>query len=155
MKRAITSLLILVLALNIGTPIALATNETSNTVSTINIDNMLCDEMDNLQVSKDEFKPTTRATARVEVEVGANSIIRGSTAFPLEEDELVTINCTFSPRTADVDFGLITPQNTFRYLPGKDGSFRESIQVNVSGKYYFAIRNNTGKTIEVLGYVYY
>ena len=53
MKRAITSLLILVLALNIGTPIALATNETSNTVSTINIDNMLCDEMDNLQISKD------------------------------------------------------------------------------------------------------
>ncbi len=30
-----------------------------------------------------------------------------------------------------------------------------ALQVNESGRYYFAVRNNTSRTIEVLGYVYY
>ena len=69
--------------------------------------------------------------------------------------ELVTINCTYSPRTADVDFGLITPDNTFAFVAGDDGSCRQTIRVNQTGNYYFAVRNNSNYTVEVLGYVYY
>lgn len=58
-------------------------------------------------------------------------------------------------KTSDVDFGLITPRNTFLYLSGADGHFYETIQVSESGLYYFAIRNNTDRAIEVLGYVYF
>ena len=121
----------------------------------VNINSMMCSEIDVVNIENYETMSSTRATARVEVEVNPNSIMRGNTALSLEADELVTINCTYSPRTADVDFGLITPQNTFRYLSGEDGSFKKTIQVNETGKYYFAVRNNTSRTIEILGYVYY
>ena len=73
----------------------------------------------------------------------------------MENGELVTINCTFSPRTADVDFGLITPDNTFIYVEGKNGNCNQTIRINETGKYYFAVYNNSGVKIEVLGYVYY
>ena len=73
----------------------------------------------------------------------------------MEADELITINCTYSPRTADVDFGLITPRNTFIFVEGEDGDCNQTIQVSQTGNYYFAVRNNTSRTVEVLGYVYY
>ena len=69
--------------------------------------------------------------------------------------ELVTINCTFSPRTADVDFGLITPRNTFIHVGGENGLCSQTIRINESGTYYFAVRNNSNYAVEVLGYVYY
>ena len=31
--------------------------------------------------------------------------MKADTAYSLEADEVVTINCTYSPRTADLDFG--------------------------------------------------
>lgn len=69
--------------------------------------------------------------------------------------EQVTINCTFSPRTADVDFGLITPSSDFIFVRGEDGDCNQTIRLEESGNYYFAVRNNTSRTVEVLGYVYY
>ena len=77
------------------------------------------------------------------------------TTYTLEADELVTINCTYSPRTADLDFGLITPDGTFRFTSGSNGSIHTTIRVNETGNYYFTVRNNTSRTVEVLGYVYY
>lgn len=96
-----------------------------------------------------------RATGGVEATIQPDTIIRIGTPLPMAAGELVTINCTYSPRTADVDFGLITPQNTFRYLSGEDGSCRQTLRINETGNYYFAVRNNTSRTVEVLGYVYY
>lgn len=96
-----------------------------------------------------------RATNRVNTTIQPDSIVRVGTSLSMEADELVTINCTYSPRTADIDFGLITPQNTFRYLSGEDGSCRQTLRINETGNYYFAVRNNTSRTVEVLGYVYY
>ena len=34
--------------------------------------------------------------------------MKADTAYSLEADEIVTINCTYSPRTANLDFGFIT-----------------------------------------------
>ena len=64
-------------------------------------------------------------------------------------------NCTYSPRTADVDFGLITPRGTFVFVEGEDGSCNQTIQVSQTGDYYFAVRNNSSNDVEVLGYAYY
>lgn len=96
-----------------------------------------------------------RATGGVEATIQPNTIVRIGTPLPMAAGELVTINCTYSPRTADVDFGLLTPQNTFRYLSGEDGSCRKTLRIDETGSYYFAVRNNTSATVEVLGYVYY
>ena len=98
---------------------------------------------------------SARATNRVDATIPANSLVGIGTPLPMEIDELITINCTYSPRTADVDFGLITPQNTFRYLSGEDGLCRQTIRINETGNYNFAVRNNTNRTVDVLGYVYY
>ena len=97
----------------------------------------------------------SRATNKVDMTVPADSIVRTETPLSMEAGELVTISCTYSPRMADVDFGLITPQKTFRYLPGEDGLCRQTIQISQTGNYYFAVRNNSSGPVEVLGYVYY
>ena len=89
------------------------------------------------------------------VETEPNTIVKIETPLSMEAGELVTISCTYSPRMADVDFGLITPQKTFRYLPGEDGLCRQTIQISQTGNYYFAVRNNSSGPVEVLGYVYY
>lgn len=98
---------------------------------------------------------TLRATNKVDMTVSSNSIVRTETPLSMENGELVTINCTFSPRAADVDFGLITPDNTFIYVEEKNGNCNQTIRINETGKYYFAVYNNSGVKIEVLGYVYY
>ena len=106
-----------------------------------------------LTVSATALSP--KATNRVDVTVRPNTITRIGTGLSLETDELVTINCTYSPRSADVDFGLVSADNEFGYFSGNDGSCRETIRINKTGIYYFAIRNNTKVAVEITGYVYY
>lgn len=95
-----------------------------------------------------------RATGGVEATIQPNTIIKIGTPLPMAAGELVTINCTYSPRTADMDFGLITPNNDFIFVGGKNGACYQTIRLEESGNYYFAVRNNTSRTVEVLGYVY-
>ena len=97
----------------------------------------------------------TRATSRIEWDVPADAVMRTDVSFRLEADETVTINCSYSPRTADLDFGLIGPDDTFHFVSGSGGSIRTTIQVSESGSYYFAVRNHTSREVEVMGYVYY
>ena len=122
----------------------------------IYFDDMLCDSDINTQ-DQDIYNlgSESRATARIECTIRPNGMGKGSKPFTLEADEEVTINCTYSPRTADVDFGFITSDGMFHYVTGSDGSIKKTIIMNESGQYYFAVRNNTSRTIEVLGYVYY
>ena len=44
---------------------------------------------------------------------------RAKTSFPLESGEIVTINATYSPLDADVDFGLVDEEGTLYHLPEK------------------------------------
>lgn len=96
-----------------------------------------------------------KATGGIEVTLKPNSIVKMDKSLSMEADETVTINCTYSPRTADVDFGLITPRGTFVFVEGEDGNCNQTIQVSQTGDYYFAVRNNSSNDVEVLGYVYY
>lgn len=97
----------------------------------------------------------TRATSRVEWSVSPGAIGKADTAYSLEKDEIVTINCTYSPRSADIDFGLITPDGTFQFVSGSNGNIQTAFRVAETGKYYFAVSNNSDSKVEVLGYVYY
>ena len=108
-----------------------------------------------LSVSVSAFAVTQRATNRVNITAMANKTATIGTSLSMEADETVTINCTYSPRTADVDFGLITPRGTFVVVEGEDGNCNQTIQVSQTGDYYFAVRNNSSNDVEVLGYVYY
>ena len=108
-----------------------------------------------LSVSVSAFAVTQRATNRVNITAMPNKTATIGTSLSMESDETVTINCTYSPRTADVDFGLITPRGTFVFVEGEDGNCNQTIQVSQTGDYYFAVRNNSSNDVEVLGYVYY
>ncbi len=108
-----------------------------------------------LSVSVSAFAVTQRATNRVNITAMPNKTATIGTSLSMEADETVTINCTYSPRTADVDLGLITPRGTFVFVEGEDGNCNQTIQVSQTGDYYFAVRNNSSNDVEVLGYVYY
>ena len=108
-----------------------------------------------LSVSVSAFAVTQRATNRVNITAMPNKTATIGTSLSMEADETVTLNCTYSPRTADVDFGLITPRGTFVFVEGEDGNCNQTIQVSQTGDYYFAVRNNSSNDVEVLGYVYY
>jgi hypothetical protein len=108
-----------------------------------------------MSISRGQSRSMTRATSRIEWDIPSDTVMKADTAYSLEADEIVTINCTYSPRTADLDFGFITPDNIFHFTSGSNGSIKVNIQIEDTGKYYFAVRNNMKKTVEVLGYVYY
>ena len=108
-----------------------------------------------LSISVSAFAVTQRATNRVNITAMPNKTATIGTSLSMEADETVTINCTYSPRTADVDFGLITPRGTFVFVEGEDGNCNQTIQVSQTGDYYFAVRNNSSNDVEVLGYAYY
>ena len=80
---------------------------------------------------------------------------RAKTSFPLESGEIVTINATYSPLDADVDFGLVDEEGTFYHIPGKNGSFSQSIEISVRGNFTFAVRNNSNVSVDVTGFVNY
>lgn len=108
-----------------------------------------------MSISRGQAGSMTRATSRIEWAVPSDTVMKADTAYSLEADEIVTINCTYSPRTADLDFGFITQDDTFHFTNGSNGSIKINIQIENTGKYYFAVRNNENETVEVLGYVYY
>lgn len=98
---------------------------------------------------------TVRATDKFNWSVQPKTMSKATTAFSLEGGETVEINCTFSPKKAAMDFGLIAPDGMFYHAEGSNGNFEMTIQVKETGKYYFAVRNNSDITVDVMGFVYY
>ena len=71
-----------------------------------------------------------------------------------ERDGIIYI-VSCSPKTASVDFGLIAPNGRFYHMAGKDGSINQTINLDMRGEYYLAIRNNSSNTVSVYGFVNY
>lgn len=69
--------------------------------------------------------------------------------------ETITINATYMPTTADVDFGLIDKNGVFHYLKGENGAFNQEIEIPENGTYTFAVRNNSNVSVDVTGFVKY
>ena len=167
MKKSVTAT-VLACALVVGgvglTP-AGAAESSADVCYSVSIDNTRTEMIGFKELSTQAVDPAvlseskggsmTRATSRIEWDIPSGKIMKADTAYSLEADEVVTINCTYSPRTADLDFGFITPDNTFHFTSGSEGSIKTNIQIEDTGKYYFAVRNNTKNSVEVLGYVYY
>lgn len=105
--------------------------------------------------SKDDAVIVVRATGKFDMEVPGNTTVKASTSFPLEIGEIVTIKATYSPFSANVDFGLIAPDGLFYGLNTTTGSFDKSIEVNQRGYYAFTVRNNSNYTIQVTGFINY
>lgn len=96
-----------------------------------------------------------RATGRFTIDVPAGTLRQANTSFLLDPEEVVTIKATYSPFSANVDFGLIGPNRRFYYVTATDGSIDQSIKITERGEYVFAVRNNSSYQISASGYINY
>lgn len=147
-KRVVSLILFLGLAMNVTFMPASAEN------AVVSIKTLECEAIDfgDSVVDADAWM---RATNKVDWSVSAGENKKATTALSLEAGDVVRINCTYTPGSADIDFGLVAPDGLFYFLSGENGSFNQSIRVEDNGAYYFAVRNNSNKTVTILGFVYY
>ena len=96
-----------------------------------------------------------RASGKFDITVMAGELKPAKTGFPMAAGETVTINATYSPSSADIDFGLIDKNGAFHYLKGENGAFNKKIEIPGNGTYTFAIRNNSDVSVNVTGFVTY
>lgn len=120
----------------------------------LRMEDMKCEMID---VSKVEMleESSMRATGSLNSEIPANTLGVSDIKFSLEVGETVTINCSYSPAFANMDFGVIAPDGYFYFLSVKGGSINRSIAVSQRGGYLMAIRNNSSHTVSVAGFVNY
>ena len=105
--------------------------------------------------TKAEFATILRASGAFNTSVKPHTKIKGNTNFSLEASETVRINVIYSPENASVDFGLVGPDNVFHYISTKNGSINTSFKIPKSGNYRLGIKNTSGQTIRVSGFVKY
>lgn len=110
-----------------------------------------------IDVSKVEVlkESSMRATGSINSDIPANTLGVSDIKFSLEVGETVTINCSYSPAFANMDFGVIAPDGYFYFLSVKEGSINRSIAVSQRGGYSMAIRNNSSYIVTVVGFVNY
>lgn len=96
-----------------------------------------------------------RASGKFDITVMAGELKPAKTGFPMAAGETVTINATYSPSSADIDFGLIDKNGAFHYLKGENGAFNKKIEIPGNGTYTFAVRNNSDVSVNVTGFVKY
>ena len=97
----------------------------------------------------------SRATGRFSMDIPAGTLRQSNSSFLLDPGEVVTIKASYSPFSANVDFGLITPDGWFYHFTVTDGSVDQAMEITERGEYTFAIRNNSSYSINVSGYVNY
>lgn len=95
-----------------------------------------------------------RSTGSFSMTISAGKYKKASTSFSLEAGESVTINASYTPRSASVDFGLVDSNNVFTYINVTNGSIDNGvITVTQRGTYTLAVRNNSSNQVDVTGYV--
>lgn len=119
----------------------------------------LCASAGAANLEEDFFKVKTeispRASGSFNMSIPARTKAVADSDFPLAAGETVTIKASYSPFSASVDFGLVAPDGKFYYFNVTDGSIDETIEVDESGNYTLQVRNNSGVTVRVSGFVNY
>ena len=98
---------------------------------------------------------SARASGSFSTTISANSTVTVGDALPLDAGETVAFDCTYSPASASVDFGLIAPDGYFYSINVTSGSIDKGIRVSERGYYTLAIRNNSSSAVTVTGTVQY
>lgn len=71
----------------------------------------------------------------------------------LQSGGVITINCSFSPLSASMDFGVIDTSGRFYFINGKEGSINRAIEISQAGTYQVVVRNNSSQAVRVVGFV--
>lgn len=97
--------------------------------------------------------PLTSASASRQY--APHSISYVTSFMDFDANDVVTFNCSYSPSSASVDFGVIASTGKFYSINVKGGSISRSIEINQAGSYAVAVRNNSSQTVRVVGFVNY
>lgn len=97
----------------------------------------------------------SRAAGRLNCTVPAQTVTPIGSEFSLESGDKVSFDCTYTPKSASVDFGVIAPDGLFYAMNSTTGSIDQSLQVSQTGQYTLAIRNNESYAVAVTGTVKY
>lgn len=96
-----------------------------------------------------------RASGSLNVNILPNSGVTINGYFTLAVNDSVKFDCSYTPKSASVDFGVIAPDGLFYGISGTNGSINQSLRVNQRGSYTLAIVNNSAYTVTVTGEVTY
>lgn len=109
-----------------------------------------------VQLSDQEVSTTIeRSSGRFCMDVYAHEVVVANVSFPLEEEETVTYNESYSPLSASVDSGLIAPDGLFYSVNVTDESINKTIRIKECDYYRLAGRNNSDFDISASGFVGY
>lgn len=75
--------------------------------------------------------------------------------FTLDAGDIIKYDCTYTPKSASLDFGFIAPDGLFYSINCTTGSINKSIEVSQTGYFRLAIRNNASYSVTVTGTVKY
>lgn len=121
----------------------------------VNLSDLESTELNATKIIVNDVLSNARATGSITWDIPAGVTGKGKTSFSMEAGESITINCSYSPRSASVDFGLLAPNGRFYHMEGQNGSINQTIIVDMRGEYYLAIRNNSSNVVSVYGFINY
>lgn len=96
-----------------------------------------------------------RVSGRLNHSFPANLITLITEPFTLTKGDTIKYDCTYTPKSASMDFGYIAPNGLFYSLNSTSGSINKSIEVGQTGQFTLAIRNNESYAVTVTGTVRY
>ncbi len=102
-----------------------------------------------------EVVVSSRASGSLDIQVSANTIGYVGDWFYASSGDTIKYDCTYTPKSASVDFGYIDVDGVFHYLNCTSGSINKSIEVDQRGQYRLVIRNNSPRSIILTGSVKY
>lgn len=96
--------------------------------------------------------PMTTDSINTTVSPFSTKVIR---QVSLPSRSAITFNCSCSPLSASMDFGVIDTSGRFYSINVKEGSINQALGISQAGTYQVAIRNNSSQTVRVVGFVDY
>lgn len=152
-KRLMCMLMACVLTLAAITPPVQAAGAFDETV--IWLEDLEWEWVDLSAVEYDAAGPMPLTTLEIDKSVPIRSIAYFSSFMSFKANSVVAFNCSYSPSSASMDFGVIASSGRFYSINVKGGSIRQSLGINQAGSYAVAVRNNSSQTVRVVGFVNY
>lgn len=96
-----------------------------------------------------------RVSGRLNYTFAANATTHVGQSFSAAIGDTIKYDCTYTPKSASVDFGYIAPDGLFYSIKCTNGSINKSIELSQTGQYTLAIRNNESYAVTVTGTIRY
>lgn len=153
LRQWMGALLVCITLLGSVIPPAAATPQSDEGI--IKMENLAWEWIDLSTVKHLESDAMARTRVSADGTYSSQSISTITSYVYLQARRTVTFNCSYSPSSASMDFGVLTPDGKFYSINGKGGSINQTLGINQAGSYAVAIRNNSSQTVSVVGFVEY